>query len=101
MPPSLQTRRPREKKYHLSEEDVAEIRRLRFHPDPEQRKSRRELARMFGCGEIFVGMAAPLGKEEVRSKREEEEKGRRWGEKKKFIREVRKKAREEWFKGED
>ena len=70
---------------------------LRNHPDPVQRKSRLELARMFGCSPLFVGMAAPRKKEEVRAihKKLEEQKAA-WGERKKAFREARQKRKTEW-----
>jgi hypothetical protein len=98
LPPPLTTRRPRQKKMHLMEEDIEKIRELRSHPDPAKRKSRRELARMFGCGNIFVGMVAPVSKEVVREKElVREEQVQSWGERKRFLREARKKRKEGYF----
>jgi len=102
LPPPLQNKRSRVKKVHLREADIAKIRELRYHADPAQRKSRRELARMFGCGSIFVGMVAPLGKDAVREKTEaREQQVLQWGERKRFLREVRSQRKQEWLKGDD
>src|SRR5436190_1561796 len=49
LPPPLTTTRRRQKSYHLTEENIQTIRTLRHHPDPAKRKSRREIAKMFGC----------------------------------------------------
>ena len=102
LPPPLNTKRRREKAYHLSEEDLQTIRSLRHHPDPAQRKSRKEIAKMFGCSPFFVGMAAPLLKDEVKEvlkKKAEEREG--WGVRKRFFRDVRQKRREEWSQAEE
>jgi len=78
------------------------MRTLRNHPDPTQRKSRGQLAKMFGCSQLFVGMAAPLTKEEVKevfAKREEQRQG--WGVRKRFFRDVRQRRRAEWTQSEE
>ena len=57
---------------------------------------------MFGCSPFFVGMAAPLMKEQVKEvfkKKEEERNG--WGVKKRFFRDVRQRRREEWTQAEE
>ena len=57
---------------------------------------------MFGCSPFFVGMAAPLTKEEVKEvfkKREEEREG--WGVRKRFFRDVRQRRRAEWTQAEE
>jgi len=73
------------------------MRHLRNHPDPNARKSRTELAKMFGCSQLFVGMAAPRTKEEVKEiyKSQEEQKAL-WGDRKRTFREARQKRREHW-----
>jgi hypothetical protein len=78
------------------------MRELRNHPDPEKRKSRNELAKMFGCSQLFVGMAAPLTKEEVKEvfrKREEEREN--WGLRKRVFRDARQRRRAEWTQSEE
>src|SRR5271169_1467366 len=35
LPPPLNTRRPREKSYHLTQKDLDQMRRLRSHPNPK------------------------------------------------------------------
>jgi hypothetical protein len=102
LPPPLNTKRRREKTYHLSEEDLQTIRNLRHHPDPAQRKSRKEISKMFGCSPFFVGMAAPLMKEQVKEvfkKKAEERDG--WGVRKRFFRDVRQRRRAEWTQAEE
>ena len=55
LPPSLS--KVYKKKYHLSEEQVDEIRRLRTL-DPYV-NTRKVLAEKFGCSQFFIGMVAP------------------------------------------
>jgi len=78
------------------------MRTLRNHPDPTQRKSRGELARMFGCSQFFVGMAAPLKKEEakevIKKKAEQRES---WGIRKRFFRDLRQRRRDQWTQSEE
>lgn len=67
-----------EKKYHLTPEDFAKIRELR-NKDPVK-YSRRELARMFDCSSLFIGMiceASPAHKAKMAEKIEEVKRG--WG----------------------
>jgi len=102
LPPPLQNKRPRLKRAHLREEDIAKIRELRYHADPAKRKSRRELASMFGCGSIFVGMVAPLTNDALRERTEAREKQvQQWGERKRFLREARSQRKHEWLKGDE
>ena len=102
LPPVLTTKRPRAKTYHLTQADLEEIRRLRNHPDPEQRKSRNELARMFQCSQLFVGMAAPLSKDEVKEVFDKKKEQRdNWGPRKRLYRDLRQKRREEWISSEE
>jgi Mitochondrial ribosomal protein subunit L20 len=78
------------------------MRELRNHPDPEKRKSRNEIAKMFGCSQFFVGMAAPLSKQEVKEvfqKRQEERDS--WGMRKRFYRDERQRRRQEWVQSEE
>jgi len=102
LPPALTTKRERGKKYHLTQADLEEIRRLRNHPDPEQRKSRNELAKMFQCSQLFVGMVAPLPKDEVKKVFEKREGQKEdWGPRKRFYRDLRQKRRAEWTSSEE
>jgi Mitochondrial ribosomal protein subunit L20 len=78
------------------------MRELRNHPDPERRLSRGALAKKFACSQLFVGMAAPLDKvrlKEVRRTEKQEREG--WGPRKRFLRETRRKRREEWYLSEE
>jgi len=102
LPPPLTTHRKREKTYHLAEQDLAKMRKLRNHPDPEQRKSRNEIAKMFGCSQLFVGMAAPLSKAEVKEVfKQREEQRESWGVRKRFFRDNRQRRRQEWTHSEE
>jgi Mitochondrial ribosomal protein subunit L20 len=102
LPPPLTKSRKREKSYHLTEEDIEMMRTLRFHPDPTQRKSRSELAKMFGCSQLFVGMAAPLPKAKVKEIfKEKEEQRTSWGARKRFFRDVRRRRKMEWIQGDE
>jgi hypothetical protein len=78
------------------------MRELRNHPNPAQRKSRNELAKMFGCTQFFVGIAAPLEKEAVKEiYRERERQKANWGVRKQFFRDVRQKRLEAWKNSEE
>jgi len=102
LPPPLTTTRPRKPKYHLGEADLQAMRTLRNHPDPGQRKTRAELAKMFGCSQFFVGMAAPLPKKEVKEVyKKKEEQRESWGVRKRFFREERHRRREAWAEPEE
>jgi len=88
-----------EERERLSDEAVAEIRRLR-RSNPEE-YTRGRLAKMFGCTQGFVaGVAAlrkPLRKRMVRKREEEHGKARsQWGERKELVRETRRLRRGEW-----
>lgn len=102
LPPPLTKTRKRQKIYHLSQEDIDTMRHLRNHPDPNVRRSRTELAKMFGCSQLFVGMAAPRTKEEVNEiYKSQEERKALWGDRKRTFREARQKRREQWAKDVD
>ena len=97
LPPPV--RRPYEKKYHLNEEDFAEIRRLRAE-DP-YKWTRNKLAEKFGCSQFFVGMVAEATKEKKDVEREKIEAVKaRWGKKRRYAREDRTKRRELWGRDE-
>ncbi|KAI9847124.1 MAG: hypothetical protein M1838_001007 [Thelocarpon superellum] len=59
LPPPV--RKAYEKRYHLTEQDMAEIRRLRTE-DPEK-WSRDRLAKHFDCSALFVGIVCEASKE--------------------------------------
>ncbi|KAI7886416.1 hypothetical protein K492DRAFT_177211 [Lichtheimia hyalospora FSU 10163] len=56
-------RQPYEKKYNLSDAQMAEMRQLR-QQDPNT-WTRKKLADKFGCSELFVSIAAPTAKRAV------------------------------------
>lgn len=79
----------------LTQSQIEEMRQLRLQ-DPKT-NSCQVLARKYGCSPVFVSMVAPLGSEQ----RKELEKGQnamreQWGERKRLIRDIRKKRREFW-----
>jgi hypothetical protein len=83
-------------------EDITLMRALRNHPDPEQRKTRAEIAKMFGCSQFFAGMAAPLGKAAVKEVyRLKEEERDSWGVRKRFFRDTRARRQAGWKAGEE
>ncbi|OQN96707.1 hypothetical protein B0A48_17131 [Cryoendolithus antarcticus] len=92
---SLATMRPAyEKKYHLTQEQIAEIKRLRAE-DPRT-WTRVKLAEKFKCSQFFVSLCccAPEIKEE-RDKALEAVKAK-WGERKREAREDRQTRKEGW-----
>ena len=102
LPPPLNTGRPREKSYNLTQKDLGRMRHLRSHPNPKKRKSRAELASMFGCSQLFVGMAAPLPKEKVKAVfKEREETRAEWSPRKRYHRDMREERRKEWYQGDE
>ena len=91
--------KPYEKKYHLGEDEIAEIRRLRAE-DP-WKWTRKVLAEKFGCTEFFVGIVAQASKERMDwSKRLLEQTKERWGKRRTYAREERTKRRETWARDE-
>lgn len=94
LPPPL--RQPATKKYHLTPEDVSEIKRLR-QEDPET-WSRKALAEKFRCSPFFIGMVAEadsVQKEEQMEKREAVRKT--WSRGKQEIRRQRGVRRDSWY----
>ncbi|KAF2686106.1 hypothetical protein K458DRAFT_416443 [Lentithecium fluviatile CBS 122367] len=92
LPPAL--RAPYEKKYHLTDKDIAEIQRLRR--EDANRWTRVRLAEKFGCSQFFVGLVA---KNEAKAERvrESHEKAReRWGAGRRMAREERGRRRVLW-----
>lgn len=93
-PPTLKPT-PSPKRLHLNAEAVAEIQRLR-REDPRT-NSRIALSKQFECSPVFVGMVAPLPKEQYERVWEDLEKRRRgWGQRKVMIKEIRKRRRDFW-----
>ncbi|GAM82677.1 hypothetical protein ANO11243_006590 [Dothideomycetidae sp. 11243] len=89
--------RPHERKYHLSEADVAEMRRLRSADHREW--TVKKLALRFDCAEAFVRLAAPS----PAAKEEQDAKilgvKSRWGRSKREAREDRSRRKELWGVG--
>ena len=96
LPPPIKA--PREKTYHLTAADIAEIRRLRAL-DPWV-NTRQKLAEKFGCTEFFVGMCAP-NQERVEWHQQKLEAAKaRWGPRRANAREDRQKRRLIWGRDE-
>ncbi|KAF2091404.1 hypothetical protein K490DRAFT_70251 [Saccharata proteae CBS 121410] len=92
LPPPV--RQPYEKKYHLTEEDVNEIRRLRAE-DPAV-WTRIRLAEKFECSEFFIGLVAPNEQRSLERRQRLEQIRQRWGRQKREAREDRSRRREMW-----
>lgn len=97
LPPPV--RKPYEKKYHLTAEDVDEIRRLRS--DDPVKWSRDKLAAKFECSQLFVGIVCEASKEhkDKHIKITEAVKSK-WGRRKQMAREDRVRRRETWGREE-
>lgn len=88
----------REKEYHLTEQDVEKIRKLRLSNPVKY--SRRVLAQMFNCDNLFVAMICSLPKETQEKKEKVMEVIRmRWGKLRREAREDRARRREDWVRG--
>jgi hypothetical protein len=83
-----------EKQYHLSEEDVKEIRRLR-NEDPDT-WTRVRLAEKFGCSQFFVGMVAKHRSKAESVERMHEDARRKWGSRRREAREDRGRRKGLW-----
>lgn len=94
----------REKRYHLTEADVEEIRRLK-REDPAK-WNRGALARKFDCSELFVKMVCESAKIPTDPQRREEHVKAveavqaRWGRKRRTAKEDRTRRRESWGRDE-
>ncbi|PNY28403.1 54S ribosomal protein L20, mitochondrial [Tolypocladium capitatum] len=98
LPPAMRYHR-RDPKYHLKEDDVAEMRRLRAE-DP-MKWSVGHLAQKFDCSPIFVRMVAPAPDGHLDwLNAKMERKMARWGPKKTQAREDRKRRTEMMYRGE-
>ncbi|KAL9136046.1 MAG: hypothetical protein Q9175_002755 [Cornicularia normoerica] len=97
LPPTVRKHQPYEKKYHLRQKEIDEIRRLRSQ-DP-YKWTRAKLAEKFECSQFFVGMVAEATTEKkAAEQRRSEEIQEKWGRRKKYAREDRGKRRELWGK---
>ncbi len=93
LPPPI--RKPYEKKYHLTEADIAEIRRLRKE-DPGL-WTREKLAKKFDCSNFFIAIVCEASKEHKESQlRVLETVKSRWGRRRREAREDRTRRRESW-----
>lgn len=93
LPPPV--RQPYEKKYHLKEEDLAEIRRLR-REDPSK-WTRIQLAKKFECSQFYIALVCEASQERKAQHREALEAVKsRWGKKRRYAREDRQRRKELW-----
>lgn len=92
LPPLLQ--KPHEKKYHLGQEQIDEMRRLRAE-DPRT-WSRLRLAEKFECSEFFVSLCCHSPEMKLEHEKNLEEVKRRWGRRKREAREDRIERKKLW-----
>ncbi|KAL8673617.1 MAG: hypothetical protein Q9168_001972 [Polycauliona sp. 1 TL-2023] len=97
LPPPIQ--KPTEKRYHLQESEIAEIRQLR-QKDPDT-WTRKKLAQKFDCSEFFVSMIceASLERKQQQQAALDDIKAR-WGKRRTYAREDRQKRRVLWGRDE-
>ncbi|XP_014552957.1 hypothetical protein COCVIDRAFT_108901 [Bipolaris victoriae FI3] len=96
LPPPV--RQPYDKQYHLSEQQVAEIRQLRAE-DPDT-WTRVKLADKFGCSQFFVGLVAKNEAKAERVAREHEGMRAKWGGRRREAREERGRRKMGWGRDE-
>ncbi|MCJ1273972.1 hypothetical protein MMC21_001765 [Puttea exsequens] len=94
LPPMIKSRIPQERRYHLTEEDFTEIRRLRSL-DP-YKWTKKQLAEKFDCSENLVAMLAPHEAKRQNDEKELERIKLRWGKRKRYAREDRQKRKDMW-----
>ncbi|KAF2175678.1 hypothetical protein K469DRAFT_56180 [Zopfia rhizophila CBS 207.26] len=92
LPPAV--RQQYDKKYHLKDKDIEEIRRLRLE-DPDK-WTRVRLAEKFGCSQFFVGMVVKAPEKAERVERDHQKSRNRWGQRRRIAREDRVRRRESW-----
>jgi hypothetical protein len=92
LPPPLKA--PYEKKYHLTEEDIKEIQRLRVE-DPNT-WTREKLAEKFNCSQFFVSIVAKNEAAGKEYERRLEEVKKRWGPGRSLARHERGRRKELW-----
>lgn len=99
LPPPVLKEKAGYQRYHLTQEDVAEIRRLRMS-DPVK-WSRLKLARKFNCTSLFIGICCQAPPEKLAyEKAKLEAIKERWGPKRTMAREDRIKRREAVYRDE-
>ncbi|KAL8763086.1 MAG: hypothetical protein Q9184_001046 [Pyrenodesmia sp. 2 TL-2023] len=97
LPPPIE--KPEEKRYHLKEEEITEIHRLRKE-DPFT-WTRKKLAQKFNCSEFFVAMICEASPErKAQQQRALDEIKARWGNRRRHAREDRQKRRALWGRDE-
>ncbi|QSL65219.1 hypothetical protein MERGE_002528 [Pneumocystis wakefieldiae] len=90
LPPSLSP--IKKKKYHLTEEDIKEIKALR-----ESGVSRSELAKRYNASRLFIGMVSPLNKDKLQEiEKKNQEIKDSWSERKKEVKMNRCKRKKLW-----
>ncbi|KAB8295280.1 hypothetical protein EYC80_007188 [Monilinia laxa] len=78
LPPPVNPKQLKYQRHHLSEEDVAEIRRLRA--DHPEKWTRLQLAKKFNCSSIFIGMITEASEDKRELERQKLEAVKaRWG----------------------
>ncbi|KAF7559554.1 hypothetical protein G7046_g4595 [Stylonectria norvegica] len=98
LPPEMRYRR-RTPTYHVTAEDIQEMKRLR-HEDPVKWSSN-TLAEKFNCSSVFVRMAAPAPVEHLKAlQAKQERREARWGPIRTAAREDRKRRTEMLYKGQ-
>ncbi|KAL8896977.1 MAG: hypothetical protein Q9192_002801 [Flavoplaca navasiana] len=97
LPPPIQ--KPAEKRYHLKEDEIAEIRLLR-QKDPDT-WTRKKLAQKFDCSEFFVSMICEASQERKQKQQLAlDDIKARWGKRRTYAREDRQKRRILWGRDE-
>ena len=87
-------RDPYEKKYHLSDKEIEEIRQLRTQ-DPYT-WTRVKLAEKFGCSQFFVGMIVKAPERAKEVEKEHASARRKWGQRRREAREDRERRKDLW-----
>jgi hypothetical protein len=83
-----------EKKYHLTDVEIAEIRSLRSsNPDWWTRE---RLAEKFGCSQFFVGLVCKVPEKAKTVEQQHQEARERWGRRRREAKEDRNRRRETW-----
>jgi len=96
LPPPI--RPPYEKKYHLTQKEIDEIRRLRAE-DPHK-WTRVRLAEKFDCSQFFVSLCASAPQVKEARDLELEAVKSKWGRQKQDAREERQRRKEGWGRGD-
>ena len=97
LPPAI--RQAPEKKYHLGEEEIAQIRALRLRKPAKWTQNK--LAEVFECSPFFIGMVCRAPKPQLeKQKRALERVKEKWGQKRSDAREDRQKRKELWGRDE-